>query len=584
LVALPLAWVIVPQPLRAQEVTASIEEVLLQEARVGTNDESLLKYLQRLSPSDEDLLDPDRLIRQLSAPAYQQREDAQRRLIALGPVALPALQPATKNADSEVARRAKVCAERIERTADQLPLAAVRLLLRRKAVGAAEAFLRYLPYSADPEVEEEVYYGLEKLVGPSGRGCPALAAALNDRLPARRAVAGCLLGRIGDAEQRAAVRKLLADASPVVRLRAAQGLLAAADGASLPALVQLLDEPSAEIAWQAEELLHWVAGKEAPAVAVGAATAGERKACRAAWEGWLSRCATGVNWAQVGAQVHAPRLLLVMDAPRRYEPDGSRVWLCGCDGKPRWVLRASDAQDARWSGAGVLVAEGAPASRISQRGLDGSVGWKLDLEGDDTRGAHAAERPTPDCCARLLNGSLLVSYGMRVVRGYSPYGESQFVYSMLRKEPPSFPFKAYQFPYGLAACLESSFRVHSVVAVRPRDGKVILRLATNINEDSLFGSLVVYRGDGTYEVNTMSGRYYEVGAADGKVARATTRGPGVGFVTRLHDGSLLTIWPVSTANRVMELSGENRVTWGASADRLERVRVCFPLVSFGFVR
>ena len=59
---------------------------------------------------------------------------------------------------------------------------------------------------------------------------------LTDREPARRAAAAVLLGRYGNAEQKAAVRKLLADADPTIRVRAAQGLLAGRDKAALFAL------------------------------------------------------------------------------------------------------------------------------------------------------------------------------------------------------------------------------------------------------------------------------------------------------------------------------------------------------------
>jgi hypothetical protein len=70
-----------------------------------------------------------------------------------------------------------------------------------------------------------------------------------------------------------------------VRLRAAQGLLAARSKDALPALLDLLTIGPAEIAGRAEGLLAEVAGAAAPRVAL-AGDERQRRACRDAWENW----------------------------------------------------------------------------------------------------------------------------------------------------------------------------------------------------------------------------------------------------------------------------------------------------------
>jgi hypothetical protein len=113
----------------------------------------------------------------------------------------------------------------------------------------------------------------------------ALAAALHDPVPVRRAAAALVLGKSGNPEQRQAVRALLTESDPQVRFYAARGLIASRDKSALPALLPLLTDAPPELALQAEDLLATLAGKEAPRVGLGE-DAASRRQCRAAWEDW----------------------------------------------------------------------------------------------------------------------------------------------------------------------------------------------------------------------------------------------------------------------------------------------------------
>src|SRR6185437_15174501 len=92
--------------------------------------------------------------------------------------------------------------------------------------------------------------------GPS----PPLVAALRDPIPARRAAAGLVVGRWGGAKHRAGVRRLLRDGEAIVRLRTAQGLLAARDAEAVPPLLDLL-AAAPEWSQQAEDSLACLAPK-----------------------------------------------------------------------------------------------------------------------------------------------------------------------------------------------------------------------------------------------------------------------------------------------------------------------------------
>jgi hypothetical protein len=310
---------------------------VLQEARLPADAAGLLAYLRQRSGNDADLRQAGRLIRRLGSEDFGERQQAAKRLVAAGRGALALVRQARTDPDKEVARLARECARQIERGWDPaLDLAAVRLLVRLGPEGAVPALLGHLPSVADEELEEEVWFGLDALAVRQPRSLPALEEALRDPLPARRAAAACVLGRRGNHEQRAAVRQLLTDPDPMVRLRAAQGLLGAKDKAAIPVLVALLAEPSVEVSWQAEELLHYAAGEGAPAAVVGSGTAKARAKCRKAWEEWWQGQGPKLDLAKLDQDYRRPVLLLAATGD---EPGGDSFALCGCDGRPRWQVR-----------------------------------------------------------------------------------------------------------------------------------------------------------------------------------------------------------------------------------------------------
>ncbi|MBV9121974.1 MAG: HEAT repeat domain-containing protein, partial [Planctomycetes bacterium] len=136
-----------------------------------------------------------------------------------------------------------------------------------------------------PAVEDEILAALSVLGIRQGQVDAALAAALHDPVPVRRAAAALVLGQSGNPQQRTAVRALLAETDPQVRFYAARGLIAGRDKSGLPALLPLLTDAPPELALQAEDLLAGLAGKEAPRVGLGE-DAGSRRQCRAAWDRW----------------------------------------------------------------------------------------------------------------------------------------------------------------------------------------------------------------------------------------------------------------------------------------------------------
>src|SRR5262249_52891787 len=91
-----------------------------------------------------------------------------------------------------------------------------------------------------------------------------LVKMLSDKVPARRAAAAQALcaGPLGD--NLPAVRKLLKDRDPSVRLKVALGLAGAREPVAVPVLIKLVGELPAEQSTQAEEYLTRLAKARLP--------------------------------------------------------------------------------------------------------------------------------------------------------------------------------------------------------------------------------------------------------------------------------------------------------------------------------
>src|SRR5262249_21265367 len=143
--------------------------------------------------------------------------------------------------DTDAAAGARKCLQALDGSAGQgLSAAAVRLLAQAKPAGAAAALLDFLPQAEDDGVADEVGRSLQAVALRDGKLDPAVPAALKAPVPARRALAAEVMSRAGGAAGREAVRGLLKDDKPTVRLRAALALAEARDADAVTVLIDLL--------------------------------------------------------------------------------------------------------------------------------------------------------------------------------------------------------------------------------------------------------------------------------------------------------------------------------------------------------
>lgn len=245
---------------------------------------ALLQFFRQRMPSADDLKNIESLVEQLGSAAFKVREGAAAKLVGIGPAALPQLRQAAKKGALEQARRAERCIQEIERNVEGAP-AAARLLKLRKPEGACAVLLNYLAVVDDEDAVEAILDALQTLGVQNGAIDPDLLAALKDQAASRRAAAALVVGCSGTTEQRRFIRSLQNDPDAQVRLRAAQGLIAARQKLAVPTLIALLAEAPLPLAIQAEYLLRRVAGDNTDIPRLGE-TDDLRRKCAVSWEAW----------------------------------------------------------------------------------------------------------------------------------------------------------------------------------------------------------------------------------------------------------------------------------------------------------
>ncbi len=597
---LALGGLVLALPAGRAEAQGSLnfDESILKAGGVGPDDASLLEYLRGRAPVGADPANVELLVQQLGSKKFAERERAARVLVQQGARVLPWLHKGKQVADKEAAKRAAACIEEIERPDPYLNVmpAVIRTVVKRRPPGAVEALLQYLPFAPDESLEEEALYALYALALRDGKLEPALVKALGDPLPARRAAAGCIVGRRGDEKQRQAVRKLLEDGSPLVRLRAAQGLLAGGDKSGLAALVVLVAEPDIPLAWQAEELLHWVAGDEAPAAKVGAGSAEQRQKCRAAWQAWWQHHGAKVDLAQLMQHPRRPGLLL---ATRPGSTFG--IELLGCDGQPRFQLSLPKCfEPVYWlSGGRLLVGakeasdDPYPSDGVAVYDLHGKLLW--------SRGRR------PAVCQPLPNGSIFLSADQWLCNPpltnkwvFGPTGKEVFRHHCHEQEvkQASDTFlglkSAYHLGNGQLLCLANRRRgvadPWEIGLLDMKSGKPVRRAQTA-------------KFERTNRVETVSARAMPDGSWAILAVRERTEGEGQGY--RLHrtveewdlDGKVVKQWSwqwysatwLRNGNlllrdyRLFEQDHKGKVLWEVFREKgFGNVQVCLGLVRLGF--
>lgn len=343
---------------------------LLSENGVDTSNATLLAYFRRRTLAESNRPRIQELVTQLAAPEYRRREQAMEELVKWGPSVLEFLRRAARAEDLELVRRAEQCIARI-RSADHIAdvtAAAVRILEQRRPAEVAAVLLGFLPYADSEYVADEVRTALARMAvdGPP----PELVTALKEPMAVRRAAAAEALASVK--ARREDVRGLLKDADPLVRLRAAQGLIVAAqDRSAVPVLIEAAPLVSNVYAWPAEDLLLRIADGRSPPIVRRGADAEAHKKFQAAWLAWWTQHERDTDLAKLSDR---PKLLghtivVLLDQGQVVELDAENKTLWTIDG----LELPLDVQVL--PSGNVLVAE-YNGGRVTERDRRGQIRWE----------------------------------------------------------------------------------------------------------------------------------------------------------------------------------------------------------------
>lgn len=306
-------------PLNAPADLAA-DEAILRGAKIATDGPGLVEFFnKRVVENEAEQKQIDNNIQRLGSMRFQDREKAMADLITIGPPAKVALLRMADTKDPDVRRRVAECLAAIEVvTRPELESAALRVLRERKPIGACKALLAYLPTAHDPAIETDALAALFTLGVVDGKIDPDIVRATKDADVVRRAAAVLILARSGSKEQQEEVRQSLkGEPSPVVRLRAIQGLVAIRDKGAVAGLLPLLTDATFAHAEQARDLLEQIASDKAPTSELKENTAA-RKKCRDAWESWweanradldLGKANVDLPWLDASVQARSVVLL-----------------------------------------------------------------------------------------------------------------------------------------------------------------------------------------------------------------------------------------------------------------------------------
>lgn len=343
---------------------------MLCEEREASDTPTLLQLIRTHTPSAEAIARIQTLIEQLGSRIFQRREKATQALIQIGTPARAALLKATKDTDSERAKRAQRCLEIIDKGRQLAQLEkAVQLLGQRKSKEAVDVLLNFAPFVDDDSLTLTLTTALTTLAKDQ-KELSRFRIALKSAKPEERAIAAVALTRTLPLKQLDDVQTLLKDDNPEVRMQVGIALAKRGERKAVSVLITLIDQlPQSEL-WQIEELLYALSTKDTPPY-LKEDTAKARKEYREAWEQWWQQHGEKIDLAQLEKQkaLLGYTMIIYMDKGIIRETDRNN--------KVRWeVTGLKSPLDAQvLPGQRVLIAEYSTKT-VSERTWAGKIIWQ----------------------------------------------------------------------------------------------------------------------------------------------------------------------------------------------------------------
>lgn len=272
----------------------------LQAAGVPADGPALLTYFKQRIASAVDDNSIRALIAKFGDDDFEVRQQATEEVERLGVTAARVLMQSRDHPDPEVARRVRVCLERVEKiTSPGFVGAAARTLVRTGEPQAAAVLLDFLKIADDPTAVDAVQSALGELAAQDDPTRKLLETALASQEKTQRLSAGIALIRSGKAPARDKAKQLFKDADPTVRYQIVLAMVTEAfDAASVPALIGLLTEADHDQADEINSVLLQLAGDHVPNL-LDPTDAQARAKNRDTWLDWWEKNGQGVQLAKV---------------------------------------------------------------------------------------------------------------------------------------------------------------------------------------------------------------------------------------------------------------------------------------------
>jgi hypothetical protein len=545
------------------------DQEVLTNANLKTDAASLLQFFQERTVSAQDRQAMSALIPKLGADDFATREKAYAELLARGPRALAVLHQALKKeTDSEIRGRAESLRKRIEgNDAGSVAAAAVRMLGKHKAAGAAEILLAYCPFANEEQVLAQIKSTLASLAASPGPAQTAALKSLTDKEAIIRQVAAVALLLADGKKHQALVRPLLKDPDATVRLHVALNLVPLQDKELVPALVGVLGELSRQEVWPAEEVLIQLAGAKVPQVSLGD-DAASRKLCREEWEKWFKEHGTKLDMGKLGPPEPLLGYTLIVQQDNFGRPGGKggpggpggpggkRPKRSGSVGEVDenknvlWQIRGLSQPVAAQvlSDDRVLIAE-YQGQRVTERDLKGDIKWSKTLT------------YSPLAAQRLANGNTFIVTTQQLLE---VDGDDNEVFTYPARTRERF-FWAHKFRNGEIAFVTQN---GTYTRLTSKTKKVLNSFSIGMSFSSrgpgtMFGAIDVLPGGGILVPRPDQGRVVEYSAEGKEVWAALV--PYANAALRLSNGN--TLVTCRDARQIVEVDRAGKEVWYHVTDR-----------------
>ena len=201
-----------------------------------------LRFLQRLRPTQLQLVELQGLVAKLGAPRFVVREMAERQLIEFGQAARAAVGAGLQSELLEVQLRARRILDSLDSSAHVRALQAALLALARQPVaGCLDQLLEAMPFCLDASLREPLAEALAANVTADDANTVAQAIADGDDEVLRRALVRAATLRAEECYLEI-VRRALQDRSTSVRILAVRELADRGERIVLESLVDLMED------------------------------------------------------------------------------------------------------------------------------------------------------------------------------------------------------------------------------------------------------------------------------------------------------------------------------------------------------